>query len=1238
VQRLGEYWLDETSTAYTGTIAKNWAVVRTYRPDNSFNETRFPIRFLILNEAYSRYGAGWIVAGVKRLWEYPEGVLMHEGDGQLRFFLKSCGTTTCSYVTPAGDFSKLVKNHTTGTWSRTYPDGSQVAFSAQGLMTSGTDAAGHTTTIEWQNTQDGTFTPVLSRIVDPLGLPTTFEYDASWYLKSFTIPGNRTVNVTMNSAKQISAISGPVNLSLSYTGRLLTSYTTKYGTTDPGVTTDVAYDDASKLRSVTAAAVRVNGLYTRPQTTFRSVESIVVPKDYWVPGKQLTVDNRATEVNSDKVFGEATDPEGHTTKFVFDGYGNPTKVVDAAGRVTTSRYNAHGRLESFISTNEATNNIWDRNGNLLQTLTNGKVVYEASYGPDGRPVFEMNGKDARWYEYGTRGEVARTWYGKRDDYNRTATRYEYNSRYQLTATIDPKGLKTEWSYDNNSWKNPDYVRSWRDDGSYADTSFTYDTASRLHKVTNPLGETSTTEYDSADRPTRVLDALGRPTTYEYTGGHLTKVTDTAAKAYTFSYNALGWLESEGFPDGGTRTYTYDRDGLTRTTTNRRGLVASQTYDAIHRRLTMTADGATTSFTYTGNHTTAVTNNESVVTTKTVERVGNLDSVSATLGGKRFEIKNIYDGADGLRYVGFDLNTYVGDTYVDNSNKKMRFVVDFRPTNVAVGATYSLTDLTGRITTVQMDTAGRPAQTTLPNGLTQSHSFRNDGRLSGISFSTATVNQKLGATFAWDRLNRLNTRTSANEDRYWSYAYDSVGQVTRYGGYINPPQDCTTITTCRPTKIREEIYTYDAAGNRTDRAGAIVSGTNRYSSFNGYSFDYDLDGNVTRKYKTGYDQRFTWNTLGQLTGVTTNGVTVTYGYDGLGRRVRRTENGQSRYFLYNGDDLLLETDGNGEPLRMYTHWPGVDNPHSVRVTSGGVNATYYYVTEHPGHVSGLVNEAGTVISEYRYTPWGEVESVSDSIGQPLRYMAREIDTTTGLYYVRARWYDPAMARFNSQDPIGLAGGMNTYAYVGNDPVNRRDPSGLMFGQDPVVLPTIYITWSVSAAMYYVSYDANSIARLFNSGEPAAADERHLAIPVGEPDASKRAATRAAVDCAVNAFEADGQIGAFWTKTHKRGWFGYSLNVDLGSLHAGFRQGRLDAWVTAGVYGDITYGGVTLPVGVKVEYGRDRRTDATKFSVRKGAEQPTADVPFAQGAGRFAGGTATFKAGQWASCWVAAGGPN
>jgi RHS repeat-associated protein len=137
---------------------------------------------------------------------------------------------------------------------------------------------------------------------------------------------------------------------------------------------------------------------------------------------------------------------------------------------------------------------------------------------------------------------------------------------------------------------------------------------------------------------------------------------------------------------------------------------------------------------------------------------------------------------------------------------------------------------------------------------------------------------------------------------------------------------------------------------------------------------------------------------------------------------------------------MELDGNGNPINAYTHLPGIDLPLSVKV--GGDSAfAYYYTMEQPGHVSALLNTSGGIAARYRYAPFGRIESSSGSVSQSLKFMGRELDNTTGLYYVRARWYDPSLARFISSDPIGLDGGINTYAYVGNAPMDARDPSGL-----------------------------------------------------------------------------------------------------------------------------------------------------------------------------------------------------
>ena len=255
------------------------------------------------------------------------------------------------------------------------------------------------------------------------------------------------------------------------------------------------------------------------------------------------------------------------------------------------------------------------------------------------------------------------------------------------------------------------------------------------------------------------------------------------------------------------------------------------------------------------------------------------------------------------------------------------------------------------------------------------------------------------------------------------------------------------------------YAYDAVGNpqRADMVDSVNSG-NELIWANGLYHNYDADGNVFRRFKPSYGavQYLSWNTLGQLTGVSNAPIagsgwtltdSVTFGYDGWGRRVRKTDvtTGVTTTYIWDGADLVATIQGG--TLARYAAYPGVDRPHSVTVGAvGQPGATYYYVQDDaPGNVLGLATAGGGVAASYQYTPWGQASAASESglpagWSNPLRFAGREYDAETGLYYNRARYYDPTLQRFLSPDPTGLGGGINWYAYAGNDPVNYRDPSG------------------------------------------------------------------------------------------------------------------------------------------------------------------------------------------------------
>ncbi|MDH3328289.1 MAG: RHS domain-containing protein [Desulfobulbaceae bacterium] len=109
-------------------------------------------------------------------------------------------------------------------------------------------------------------------------------------------------------------------------------------------------------------------------------------------------------------------------------------------------------------------------------------------------------------------------------------------------------------------------------------------------------------------------------------------------------------------------------------------------------------------------------------------------------------------------------------------------------------------------------------------------------------------------------------------------------------------------------------------------------------------------------------------------------------------------------------------------------------------------TYYYISDHLTTAQLLVDDFGEVVWQGNYKPFGEVDIVVNTLENNFRFPGQYYDSETGLHYNWHRYYDPATGRYISADPIGLAGGMNLYAYVGGNPLNKKDRKGLYKGDE------------------------------------------------------------------------------------------------------------------------------------------------------------------------------------------------
>jgi RHS repeat-associated protein len=199
-----------------------------------------------------------------------------------------------------------------------------------------------------------------------------------------------------------------------------------------------------------------------------------------------------------------------------------------------------------------------------------------------------------------------------------------------------------------------------------------------------------------------------------------------------------------------------------------------------------------------------------------------------------------------------------------------------------------------------------------------------------------------------------------------------------------------------------------------------------------SFTYDLNGNLTGDGTKTYE----WDAANRLTAVKQGGSTLaSFTYDGNGRRATKTAGGTTTTYVYDGAQFLEERPSAGATKR-HVYGPGIDQP--LAQVSGGT--TTYSVADHLGSVVRATDAAGAPTLTREYDPWGNLLAGSATSG--FAFTGREWDAEVQLAYYRARYYDPKVGRFLSEDPIGFAGGDNNfYAYVRNNPVNLIDPSGL-----------------------------------------------------------------------------------------------------------------------------------------------------------------------------------------------------
>ena len=317
-----------------------------------------------------------------------------------------------------------------------------------------------------------------------------------------------------------------------------------------------------------------------------------------------------------------------------------------------------------------------------------------------------------------------------------------------------------------------------------------------------------------------------------------------------------------------------------------------------------------------------------------------------------------------------------------------------------------------------------------------------GYLEGVKAGTTTTliktikNGNDTLEYAYDVLGNI-TQIKKNGTVVESYTYDNLNQLK---------------TVTRGADVWE--YTYDNGGNIlsvTKNGTAIktygytdTEWKDKMTVFNGQTITYDDIGNPLQ-YRDGYN--FTWSNGRQLTGVINGTNSYSYAYNADGLRTSKTVNGTTtNYYWANG---VLQAQKTGDEYIVFLYDEN-GSAYGLLLKNGTTEEYYYYIYNAQGDVIGILNSAGTQVVSYEYGAWGEILSVTgtmaDTIGQknPLRYRGYYYDAETGFYLTGTRYYDPEIGRFINADGYVSTGqgilGTNMFAYCGNNPVNRADPTG------------------------------------------------------------------------------------------------------------------------------------------------------------------------------------------------------
>jgi RHS repeat-associated protein len=901
----------------------------------------------------------------------------------LTSFTNANGKTEAYAYTTAGGLSGLLSATTLPLGNKPFSQ----TFDSIGRVATQSDSRGNATTLTYDHPVGST------SFKDPLGNNTTHVNRNYSDLLTYIDPDNQSVAVTYDANGRRTSV----------TDRLGSKVSETYHTPSGYLASIVDVNGNTSTNTWIAQTAGPFTFYVLSKVTYADATSISYTYD--AAGNMLTM----------------TDQDGKVSKNTYNSRGQILTRTDANGHVTTYAYNASdGTLAS----------VTDSAGNTTTySYDSAKRVSQIKFADGTSESFTYDGLD----------NVIKT-----TNANGKSNTTSFNDNNHPLGRTDALGNPLSIFYDTD-----DRVVK-RTDRLGQSTSWVFNELGLQKSVTTPAGETYTTTYDSHQRPSAALDPSGKGLTFAYDKEDAPiSITDPLSRKTTFTYDAFGELIRGTNPSGAK--YTINRDKLERNTggSDPANVLTSIGYDT--RGL---VDAI-----IVGSLVTGLFHNDSGQLTGLFDpnggswaygydSAGRLGSTTDTLSrkttygyDKRNRVNSVQTAVGQLAITYDTLGNLTRRLYNDGTDLSYTFD-DNRRLTAASGAAFSF-DANGAMTGsnglgITRDADGRIASITYATGKTVKYAYNAVGLLTSITDWVSGT-----TTFTYDAAHQLISIKRPN-GLGTQYTYDLDGRVATI---VEDAGSSISVTRDAAGKKLSETRTLPATAAATPVLASGVLPLTFDAGHQVTGFTYDAMGRVTAD----SIRKYTWDLASRLKSYSGLDGSATAGYDGLGLRTSLTTSTNARTFVWNYattlPSLVTAKDGSGD-LRYYVYLPDGTLLYAIdAAVTNGTNARHFYHFDENGSTVLLTNDAGAITDSYAITPYGETVTQNGSTENPFTWLGQVgvmQEGSTGLYYMRARYYDSTTARFLSPDPIISASPLtvNPYQYAQANPLDFVDPNGLV----------------------------------------------------------------------------------------------------------------------------------------------------------------------------------------------------